>query len=139
MESDGRRARERLPDQSCNSAHAHGSPTRLDDTSPGQSCGLALYAIRLPPIAFIFLSQGFGSSAAHMGLTSFLLDIAPAIEGPSYIGAVNTISGVISFIPILGGTLIDFLGYEVLFALALPFISPALLASRGPTDAVSGH
>ena len=79
----------------------------------------------------LFVCQGFGNSGASVGLQAFLLDLAPPAERPSYIGSVNTILGVVSFIPIIGGTLIDFLGYEVVFALALAFILAAFLASQG--------
>lgn len=92
----------------------------------------------LTPSAYLFgllfACQGFGNSAAQVGLTSFLLDLAPHAERPSYIGAVNTILGVISFIPIVGGTLIDLLGYELVFLLAVAFILAALLVSRGLSE-----
>ena len=87
----------------------------------------------------LFACQGFGNSGTGLGLTSFLLDIAPPAERPSYIGSANTILGVISFIPIVGGTLIDLIGYEVVFASALAFMLAALLASQGLSDEATRH
>lgn len=86
----------------------------------------------------LFICQGFGNSGASVGLQAFLLDMAPPAERPSYIGSVNTMLGIVSFIPIIGGTLIDFLGYEVVFAMALAFILAALLVSQELSDKVTG-
>jgi len=94
--------------------------------------GLGLPATPLVYLfGLLFVCQGFSHSGASVGFHAFLLDIAPPAERPSYIGSVNTILGVVSFVPIIGGTLIDLLGYEVVFALALAFILAALLASQG--------
>ena len=94
------------------------------------------------PLAYLFgllfVCQGFSQSAASVSMQAFLLDIAPPDERPSYMGSVNTILGVISFIPIIGGTLIDRLGYEVVFTLALAFILAALLAFQGLGDKATG-
>jgi len=95
------------------------------------------------PLAYLFgllfVCQGVANSGISIGMHAFLLDIAPPAERPSYIGSVNSILGLISFIPIVGGALIDFLGYEIVFALALAFMLAALLASQGLSDEATRH
>jgi MFS family permease len=49
---------------------------------------------------------------------TYVLDIAPDSERSAYVGLVNTFLGVVSFIPVLGGSLVDRFGFELLFLVA---------------------
>ncbi|HWG85445.1 MAG TPA: MFS transporter, partial [Deinococcales bacterium] len=60
-----------------------------------------------------------------------LLGIAPAAMRSRYIGATNTLVGLASFAPVLGGGLADIVGYRPLFlAGSVLYLLCWLLASR---------
>jgi MFS family permease len=58
-----------------------------------------------------------------------LLTVAPPAERATYIGFLNTILGVVIFVPVLGGLLADLLGFEALFVLSLALAGFAMIAS----------
>jgi len=66
----------------------------------------------------VFLLAGAGNSGRGISLNTLLLDTAPEEERASHIGLVNTVLGVVSFLPILSGAVIDRLGFEVVFVAA---------------------
>jgi hypothetical protein len=66
----------------------------------------------------VFLLAGSGESGRTIGLSSFLLDIAPDEERASYIGLAHTMLGFVSLLPILSGAVIDQVGFEPVFCAA---------------------
>jgi hypothetical protein len=66
----------------------------------------------------VFVLAGFATGAGRIINNNLLLDIAPPAERPTYIGFLNTILGLATFVPVFGGTLIDRIGFEPVFALA---------------------
>jgi len=71
----------------------------------------------LPAYLFsiVFMIAGGSQSGRGVSLPAVLLDIAPAEERPSYVGLVNTVLGVINFLPMLSGFAIDIFGFEPVF------------------------
>lgn len=95
--------------------------------------------------SLVFLLRGVGASALMIGNTSYLLLISPPERRPTYIGLNNSILGLASFLPALGGVLVDALGYRVVFgfaatavALALPLVR-SLVDARQPLAAVGAE
>ena len=71
----------------------------------------------LPAYLFtgVFLLAGSSESGRTIGLMALLLGVAPDEERASYIGLVNTVLGLVSFLPILSGAIIDRTGFEPIF------------------------
>ncbi|MEE8391054.1 MAG: MFS transporter, partial [Anaerolineae bacterium] len=63
----------------------------------------------------VFLLAGSSESGRAIGLMALMLDISPDGERASYIGLVNTVLGVVSFLPVLAGAVIDRVGFEPIF------------------------
>ena len=68
-------------------------------------------------IAFgiIFFVFGIGRTAANIAFPTYLLNLAPPQERTLYIGFTNTVLGVATFIPVIGGTVLDLFGFVPLF------------------------
>jgi len=79
--------------------------------------------------ALVFVFAGLAVGAARIVNNNMLLTIAPATERATYVGFLNLILGVVIFVPVLGGALVDVLGFEVLFILSLAAAAVALAAS----------
>ena len=58
-----------------------------------------------------------------------LLTVAPPAERATYIGFLNLILGIVIFVPVLGGVVVDILGYLVIFVASVALAGLALLAS----------
>lgn len=69
------------------------------------------------PVAFavIFALYGVARTAANISFPTYLLNVAPPTERTLYIGFTNTMLGIATFIPIIGGTLLDLFGFAPLF------------------------
>lgn len=78
-------------------------------------------ALLLPPGSYwmVFVLQGSYLAAIGVSTSTYLINLAPDDRRSSYIGLSNTIVGLLSFSPVLGGFLADKIGY----------IGPMLLAS----------
>jgi MFS family permease len=98
----------------------------------GLGASALLLAPLLPPGGFglVFLLQGAYLAALGLGTTTYLLNLAPARERSAYIGLANTLVGLFSFSPVLGGALADRLGFGGLFLLAALFYALGLYAAR---------
>lgn len=73
------------------------------------------------PFGLIFAFSGSARTSANISAPSYLLDIAPAAERPLYIGVTNSILGIATFIPVLGGIIVSFFGYPSVMLMALLF------------------
>ncbi|MGH2562798.1 MAG: MFS transporter [Thermomicrobiales bacterium] len=90
---------------------------------------IALYAFGV-----VFIAYGAALSGQILSNLGYILDIAPDELRPTYIGLANTILGLVSFIPIVGGSIVDRYGYEEVF-LAATFLSlGAVFLSGALTD-----
>jgi MFS family permease len=79
--------------------------------------------------ALVFVFAGLAVGAARIVNNNMLLTIAPAAERATYVGFLNLILGVVIFVPVLGGALVDILGFTALFVLSLAVAAVALVAS----------
>jgi MFS family permease len=86
------------------------------------------------PFGLLFLLNGIARPAANIAYPSYLLEIAPARERPLYISFTNTVLGVATFVPVVGGTLLDLFGFRTLFLLALMIALTAWWLARGMVE-----
>ncbi len=70
------------------------------------------------PFALVFIFSGLAVSAANVINTNVLLNIAPPPRRSEYIGYLNTVLGLVTFIPVVGGLLIDWFGFVPVFIVA---------------------
>jgi MFS family permease len=78
----------------------------------------------------VFVLSGLAGGAGRIVNNNMLLTIAPAAQRATYVGFLNTVLGVVIFVPVLGGILVDLVGFEVLFLLSLALAALALIASQ---------
>ncbi len=71
------------------------------------------------PFGLVFVVNGVTRSAGNISFPSYLLEIAPAPERPLYIGFTNSVLGIATFFPIVGGILLDLAGFDAVLALTL--------------------
>lgn len=83
------------------------------------------------PFGILFLLSGVARPAANIAYPSYLLEIAPAGERALYISFTNTLLGIATFVPVIGGVLLDAFGFRVVFILALTLSSIAWGLARG--------
>jgi len=65
-----------------------------------------------------FMTAGIGRMGYNIANLSYLLDISPEKERPTYVGLMNTLTAPMMLIPMLGGYLIDLTAFEVVFAIS---------------------
>ena len=71
-----------------------------------------------------------------LGFYNYMMEIAPDDMRPSYIGLGNTIMGILTLAPTVGGWVLESTSYTVLFAItAVSVFAGFLLALRlGPAE-----
>lgn len=69
----------------------------------------------------VFLLIGLSIDGSAMAGTTYLLEIAPQDQLPTYCGIANTALGVVTFLPVLGGLLLTTMNnnYTLLFTIGL--------------------
>ena len=80
-------------------------------------------------MGLVFFVGGAANDGNNMAGSTYLLEISPEDERPSYIGLANTTLGVVTFLPVLGGWLVSRIGYNGTFVASLVFAIIGLLAS----------
>lgn len=83
------------------------------------------------PFGILYLVSGIARPAANISYPSYLLEISPAAERSLYIGFTNTILGVATFIPVVGGVLLDLFGFRAVFFIASAISLTAWWLARG--------
>jgi len=78
-----------------------------------------LFSANLLYDLLIFLLLGITIQGVWLGFPNALLDISPDGKRPTYVGFMNTMITPALFLPIVGGILIDFTSFKLLFALSL--------------------
>lgn len=86
----------------------------------------------------VYVAFGVHQSAVMLGFYNYLLEIAPDELRPSYIGLGNTIMGIVTLAPTLGGWLLEATSYTVLFALTAGLASLGFLVALSVTPAEAG-
>jgi len=80
-------------------------------------------------IGVVFLLSGAATDGSNIANTTYLLEIVPEMERPTYMALANTMLGIVTFLPVLGGWLIALMGYEGSFVLGTVFGLLGLFAS----------
>src|SRR5215208_2692158 len=80
-------------------------------------------------IGLVFLVAGVANDGNGISSDTYLLEIVPEDERPTYIGLANTTLGVVTFLPVLGGWLVTNVGYSGTFGIGLTFALLGLLSS----------
>jgi MFS family permease len=83
------------------------------------------------PFGLLFVFYGAGRTAGNIAFPTYLLEIAPAAERSLYIGFTNTLLGIATFIPAVGGVLLDLFGFTPLFVISFLVGSIGLVLARG--------
>ena len=76
-------------------------------------------AWQVPCYFLVFVFNGAAMSGSSIGFMAYLLNIAPSLNRPSYVGFMNTVLFPFSFMPMLAGQLIEFVGYAGMFAVSI--------------------
>ena len=77
----------------------------------------------------VFVLSGAHQTAAFIGSSNYLLELAPANKRALYVGFANSTIGVAVFVSPLGGAIVDWLGFEPLFLFSLICSLVAVLLS----------
>lgn len=83
----------------------------------------------LVAIGLVFLVAGVANDGNGISSNTYLLEIVPENERPTYIGLANTTLGVVTFLPVLGGWLVANVGYSGTFGIGVTFALLGLGAS----------
>jgi len=79
--------------------------------------------------ALVFLAYGAALSAQMLANFTAVLDLARPNERPTLVGVTNSVLGVVALVPMLGGFVVDRLGFEAVFVLAIVLALLALMTS----------
>ena len=85
-------------------------------------------------LGLVFLVSGAANDGSNMAANTYLLEIVPDDERPTYMGLANTLLGGATFVPVLGGWLVGRAGFGATFAVGLTFALLGLLASSRLTQ-----
>jgi MFS family permease len=101
-------------------------------------------ALSVVLVSGTFLLQGMGDGSIMLGFLNYVLEIAPPDRRPEYIGLTNTLAGIMVLFPFIGGTLVDWGGYRIVFVLAAAGVAGgwflgASLPSRAAHLAAAGR
>jgi len=78
-----------------------------------------LFPVTLYFDLFIFFLLGASIQGLWLGFPNALLDISPDERRPTYVGFMNTMITPILFLPIVGGLLIDYISFNILFIVSI--------------------
>ena len=79
----------------------------------------------------VYVALGIFQSSTMLGFYNYLLEIAPNGRRPAYIGLGNTIMGVLTLAPTVGGWLLEATSYTMLFAVTAGLIFLGFLVALG--------
>jgi MFS family permease len=83
---------------------------------------LALLSTSVLAYYVVFLLFGFGRAGGVLGDLNMALEIGPVARRPTYVGLARTAPGWVLFAaPLVGGALVRWAGYPVLFVVAIAF------------------
>jgi MFS family permease len=79
--------------------------------------------------ALVFIAVGAYTAATGIGMTNFMLDLAPPEKRPIYFAFNNTLFGFIGFASFLGGVIVESLGFTILILFSAGCFLCALIFS----------
>ena len=90
----------------------------------GPVCALAAHFARglAPAYAVVFVALGVSNSIRLLGFRNYLMGIAQEGIRPAYIGMANTILGMLTLAPMLGGWLLEATSYVTLFGVTAALV-----------------
>ncbi|SHM45602.1 Predicted arabinose efflux permease, MFS family [Caldanaerovirga acetigignens] len=91
-----------------------------------------LYKLGLPFFwlyALIFTLIGATYSGIWTGIFNYLLRIAPEEKRPLYIGLLNTLTAPTTFLPLLGGIILQYLSYVHLFLITALVVASSVVTA----------
>jgi predicted MFS family arabinose efflux permease len=97
----------------------------LESGRLGGGAGLAAFSI----LASTFLANGSVRAGRFVANNTYLLESAPPDRRPLYVGFMNSLSFPFMLSPVVGGIVVETLGYAALFAIAAVAASANLVAS----------
>jgi MFS family permease len=84
------------------------------------SLALLAGAVGTAPLYLTFLASGFSLSSLGFGFMNWVIIYATPDDRPVYTGLFNSVSAVsVLTVPLLGGTIVEILGYEAAFVVSL--------------------
>jgi predicted MFS family arabinose efflux permease len=90
-------------------------------------CALLARVVGPIPLYFGFLLSGMSTSNLISGFQNWIVTYANPDQRPIYVGLSNTLTAVISLIaPFIGGSIVQYMGYEAVFVVALVMTLAAL-------------
>ena len=90
-------------------------------------CALLAGVVGPVPLYFGFLLSGLSTSNLMSGYQNWIVSYANPDQRPIYVGLSNTLTAVISLIaPFIGGSIVQYVGYEAVFGVALVMTFGAL-------------
>ena len=93
-------------------------------------CALLASALGPLPLYFGFLLSGLATSIWLSSYLNWIVGYSPLDRRPAYVGLSNTLTAMVSLIaPFIGGAIVQTLGYQPLFAVALVMALSALFVS----------
>jgi len=90
---------------------------------------VALLSPSYAVFALVFVLRGSGSTGLGLARNNYVLEIAPIVRRPTYVGVLNTSLALVMLLPVAGGVVIDISSYSVLFAITAALVFVSLLAS----------
>ena len=83
--------------------------------------------LQIPYYFLVFAIGGVTTNGVMVGFMTYMLNMSPGLSRPTYIGFMNTVLVVVSFVPMIGGLLVPLIGYEGIFAISIISGGVALL------------
>lgn len=77
----------------------------------------------------VFVLYGITVSGQNLANLTYVLDLAPERDRSAYVGLINSILGVVAFVPLVGGGLVDRFGFQFLFLVAFLIALVGVLSS----------
>jgi MFS family permease len=87
----------------------------------------------------VFFMVGGITASTWIGLTNFLLELAPDRERRSYIGLANSASAPTILFPVLGGLIVQAVSYQTVFVITAAALALALILALGLRPGSSDH
>jgi len=103
---------------------AIGMPRIISPQTPLASWLPSLYAT-------VFLLNGASFTGRIIAIQSLELAVSPEPLRPIYIGFLNSLAGIASLVPMLGGPIVEVAGYSMVFTISGCFAALALIGTIG--------
>lgn len=85
-------------------------------------------------LGLVFLLVGSATDGSAIAGMTYLLEVAPEDERPTYLGLANTILGAGALLPVLGGVLVALIGYSGTFVVGAAMGALGLAAATRLTE-----